>query len=269
VTLFQTVIADCAWRFGDPLPGPKRGANSHYHTLDVEGLKRLRLPPIHRDALLFFWRVSAMPQEALDVVKAWGFTAKSELVWVKTTEPCGPELGGYAKHHKTGASVTPSATAAFGMGRYSRLNHEVCLIAARGKAIDLVQRHDVRSVFFAPVGRHSEKPAAFYSIVEAMTEGPILELFARQERGGRYTCVGDELGKVMPVREGGLFDRLEDTMGNAGSEQAKVAAALKEIEEVKAANEKALREMAADPLCTPESVQETLAMVRARHAKVK
>lgn len=219
MTLFQTIICDAAWKFGDKLPGPKRGADKHYHTLTVEGLKRLRLPPIHRDALLFFWRVSAMPQEALDVVRAWGFTAKSELVWVKTTEACGAELGGYVRDPRSGVSKTPCATAAFGMGRYSRLNHEVCIIAARGKAIDLVQRHDVRSVFFAPVGEHSAKPDAFYSIVEAMTEGPILELFARRERGGRYTCVGDELGKVMAVREGGLFDRVEVVMGESEREQ--------------------------------------------------
>jgi len=204
---YQVVIADAAWRFNDSLPGPKRGADSHYHTLTVEGLKNLRLPPIHRDALMFFWRVSAMPQEALDVVAAWGFTAKSELVWVKTTGAVGTELGGYNRGPK-GRAIIPSATPSFGMGRYSRLGHEVCIIATRGRGLDLVKRHDIRSVFYAPLGEHSAKPAAFYSIVEAMTDGPILELFARAERGGRYHCVGDELGKRMAVGDGDLFRRI-------------------------------------------------------------
>jgi N6-adenosine-specific RNA methylase IME4 len=208
----QIVIADCAWLYGDSLPGKKRGASKQYHCITVEGLKNLRLPPIHRDALLFFWRVSAMPQEALDVVSAWGFTAKSELVWVKTTGAVGTELGGYNRGPK-GRAIIPSATPSFGMGRYSRLGHEVCIIATRGRGLDLVKRHDIRSVFYAPVGEHSAKPAAFYSIVEAMTEGPILELFARAERGGRFHCVGDELGKRMDVGDGDLFRNLEVNRG--------------------------------------------------------
>lgn len=161
---------------------------------------------------MFFWRVSAMPQEALDVVAAWGFTAKSELVWVKTTGPVGSELGGYVAGKKTKA-VIPAATPSFGMGRYSRLGHEVCIIATRGRGLDLVKRHDIRSVFYAPVGEHSAKPEEFFRIVEAMTEGPILELFARAERGGRYHCVGDELGKRMAVGDGELFRNLEVNRG--------------------------------------------------------
>ena len=40
---FATMIADCAWKFGDSLPGPKRGADSHYNTITTEGLRNLRL----------------------------------------------------------------------------------------------------------------------------------------------------------------------------------------------------------------------------------
>jgi len=204
---FQTVICDAPWSFSDSLPGPKRGASSHYHTITAKGLQDLRLPPIAPDALLFFWKVAAMQQEALDVIRAWGFTPKSELVWVKTTTPCGPELGGYTKRRRGAKTTTglPDATTAFGMGRTARMNHETCIVATRGKTSHLVQRHDVRSVFFAPVGVHSAKPDAFYQIVEALTEGPILELFARRERGGRYTCIGDELGVRLEVGDGELF----------------------------------------------------------------
>ncbi len=201
---FSTIIADCAWSFSDDLPGPKRGASTHYHTLDVSDLRNLRLPPLEPNALLFFWKVAAMQQEALDVIRAWGFEAKSELVWVKTTTPCGPELGGYGRDAK-GRAALPSGTPAFGMGHTARMNHETCIIATRGKTSGLVQRHDIRSVFFAPVGAHSAKPDAFYDIVEAMTEGPIAELFARKERGGRFTCFGDEIGSRLEVAPGDLF----------------------------------------------------------------
>lgn len=205
--IFSTIIADPPWSFSDDLPGPKRGADSHYTTMDIAGIRNLRLPPIAPDALLFLWKVSAMQQEALDVVAAWGFTPKSELVWVKTTTPCGPEIGGYNRDQK-GRAALPAGTPAFGMGRTARMCHETCIIATRGKTSGLVRSKSLRSVFFAPLGAHSAKPEEFYRLVEAMTEGPIAELFARRERGGRFTCYGDELGSRLESAPGDLFRRV-------------------------------------------------------------
>lgn len=168
----SVLVADPPWQFGDKLPGPKRGASSHYSTLSITELCRFPLPPIADDAILFLWRVSAMQGEALRLVEAWGFELKSELVWIKTT-----------------ASGEP----AFGMGRYVRASHETCLIARRGKA--KVRDRSVRSVFFAPRGIHSEKPGEFYQIVERLVDGPRAELFARRRRHG-WTCYGDQLPKL-------------------------------------------------------------------------
>lgn len=204
---FSTIIADPPWSFADDLPGPKRGASTHYQTLDARDLRNLRLPPLAPNAILFFWKVAAMQQEALDIIRAWRFEPKSELVWVKTTTPCGPELGGYGRDAK-GRAAFPAGTPHFGMGHTARMSHETCIIATRGKTSGLVKSKSIRSVFFAPVGAHSAKPDAFYDIVEAMTEGPIVELFARRERGGRFTCYGDELGSRLEVAPGDLFRRV-------------------------------------------------------------
>ena len=46
----------------------------------------------------------------------------------------------------------------------------------------------------APRREHSRKPDEIYPRIEALCEGPYLELFARQQWRG-WTCVGDELGK--------------------------------------------------------------------------
>ena len=54
------------------------------------------------------------------------------------------------------------------------------------------RRHDVRSVFFASVGRHSEKPEAFDALVEGLCRGPYAEVFARRRRAG-WQSYGDEL----------------------------------------------------------------------------
>lgn len=197
---FRTLVADPAWAFNDKLPevgNSRRGASKNYRTMsqkDIENhlfnghlldekLNALAAGGqlIADDALLFLWRVGAMQEEALRVIRAWGFVPKAELVWVKTTsvfnEPPSP-------------GMTPSAVLHFGMGHYTRQSHEVCLIARKGRG--KVRHRSQRSVFFAPVGEHSEKPEAFYKIVEALAEGPYLDLFARKHRPG-WTCVGDEL----------------------------------------------------------------------------
>jgi N6-adenosine-specific RNA methylase IME4 len=168
---FQIVVADCPWKFGDKLPGKKRGASSHYGCLTVAELCAFELPPIADDALLFLWRVAAMPQEALDVCKAWGFKPKSEIVWVKRTST--------SKRH-------------FGMGRYVRAEHEVCIIATRGKGLSLIANRSTRSVFEGQVGRHSEKPRAFYELVRELTTGKRCELFARKPHPG-FTAFGNQV----------------------------------------------------------------------------
>lgn len=183
-TRFSCVVADPAWQFGDKLPGSGRGAAKHYDVMSVEDICRLALPPIADDAHLFLWRVSSMQQEALDVVRAWGFQVKSELVWLKRTKT--------GKRH-------------FGMGRHVRLEHEVCLICTRGRGAGIMNRSqrstfvselylddDGGGSFEAAVGRHSEKPPEFFEIVESLVPGPRLELFAREQRLG-WTALGNEV----------------------------------------------------------------------------
>jgi N6-adenosine-specific RNA methylase IME4 len=169
--LARVLVADAPWRFGDKLPGPKRGAAKHYPTLSVAELCAFPLPPLEQDCHLFFWRVAAMQREALEVVDAWGFTVKTELVWLKLTS------GG--KRH-------------FGMGRTLRAEHETCLVGTRGRPV--VRRRDIRSTFEAPLPdrRHSAKPDDFYKLVELLCDGPYVELFARRRRVG-WQCFGNEL----------------------------------------------------------------------------
>ena len=172
---FKVIVADPPWPFKDKLPGRNRGAAKNYKLMSVPDICRLPLPPVADDAALFLWRVASMQQEALDVVRTWGFTVKSEVIWLKKT----------ASGHRW-----------FGMGRTVRAEHETCLVATRGRP--LVLNHSVRSALTtdfeglsAPAGRHSEKPEEFYRIVETLFEGPYLELFARRQREG-WTCMGDE-----------------------------------------------------------------------------
>jgi N6-adenosine-specific RNA methylase IME4 len=181
---FSVVVADPPWQFGDSLPGKSRGASKNYKTLgltDLQGFLRQTKMPIADDAVLFLWGVEAMPREALDVIDAWGFTPKAAMVWAKLTSasPCNAD-----------GSFPEGGKLHFGMGRSVRNCHERCSIAKRGKLERL--SGSVRSVFFAPVGEHSQKPEVFFDLVEKLYPGPYLELFARRKRAG-WTCLGDEV----------------------------------------------------------------------------
>lgn len=169
-SFFKVLSADPPWRFGDKLPGKSRGAAKNYKTLSVEEICKFGLPPLSSDCVLFLWRVSAMQEEALKVCRAWGFIPYAELVWQKRTK--------HGKKH-------------FGMGRIVRASHETCLIGVREKR-PKVKKKNVRSTFDAPVGRHSQKPEAFYDLIESLFDGPYVELFARRHRPG-WVCFGNEL----------------------------------------------------------------------------
>ncbi len=193
---YACVVADPPWKFGDKLPGKKRGAGKHYNVMSTRDICALRLPPIAPDALLFLWKCSSMLVDAIEVCGAWGFEIKSEIVWCKLTT-------GEVKALVVSAGADPQRLVDalplhFGMGRYVRNMHESCLIAVRGKAAGLITNHSQRSVFFAPVGAHSAKPESFYGIVEGMCPGPRVELFARVQRPG-WAAIGDSLGSTLDL----------------------------------------------------------------------
>jgi N6-adenosine-specific RNA methylase IME4 len=174
---FRVILSDPPWKFGDSLPGPKRGASSHYGCLSVSEIARFPLPPIAKDATLVLWRVASMIEEAAFIVRAWGFVPKAELVWVKT------QVGSDGRHKKL----------RIGMGRQVRNAHEVAIIATRGKGAARLSKSEP-SVVFAPRAQHSRKPDASYELLERLYEGPRVELFATREREG-WSCYGNALGE--------------------------------------------------------------------------
>jgi N6-adenosine-specific RNA methylase IME4 len=159
----RVLHVDPPWKFGDKLPGKSRGAARNYPVMHAAEIATITLPPLHDDCLLLLWRVASMQQEALDVMERWGFTLKSEIVWVKLTR------GKERKLH-------------FGMGRYTRAAHETCLLGVRGRV--RVRDRSVRDVFEAPVRAHSQKPDEIFRIAQQLHGGPYTELFGRAPRKG-------------------------------------------------------------------------------------
>lgn len=178
---YKIIYADPPWQFNNKKTGGSMssGAASKYLTTGIEGLKQMPVGDIADDnCVLIMWWVGAMPQEALDLVSAWGFTVKNMngFVWRK---------------------LTKKLLDFFGMGFYTRAGSESAIIAIKGKVKPA--SHSVRAVISAPVERHSKKPQAFRdSIVELFGDLPRLEMFAREAHEG-WDVFGNEAPKSIDL----------------------------------------------------------------------
>lgn len=226
----RVIVTDDAWPYQDKLPGAGRGAAKHYNTQPMDLIKATPLPPLYDDAVIFLWRTASFAREAFEVMEARGFTYKTEIAWFKrgvcsrckgeglvnsrkyveqTTIPLSGAPGRVYDGTMRGRCVACEGRGekdGFGMGRIVRGSHEICLIGVRGRAIDHVLSHSVRSAFetienseiVAPTGAHSEKPEAFYRLVETLFPGPYFELHARRPRPG-WTSAGHQLENAEPT----------------------------------------------------------------------
>jgi N6-adenosine-specific RNA methylase IME4 len=163
---YRTIVADPPWRTHQPpalgcgVGFPKVGPNQAlpYATLTVDEIEALPVRGLADDAChLYLWTINRYVEAAYRIVRAWGFAPSTLLVWAKT--PMGMGAGGaYA------------------------LTTEYALFARRGGGA-YEQRHPT-SWFQWPRGPHSRKPEAFLDIVEQVSPGPYVELFARRARFG-------------------------------------------------------------------------------------
>lgn len=179
-TKYRLIYGDPPWQYRDKAAAGQRGAGYKYPLMTIADIKALPIAAIADPSgcLLALWWVPPMPQEALDVVKAWGFSLRTMqgFTWHKTTK--------HGKDH-------------FGMGNWTRANAECCLFATMGK----VKRASagVRSLIVSPVGRHSEKPPeARDRLVTLLGDVPRVELFARAPTPG-WDVWGNEVESTLQL----------------------------------------------------------------------
>lgn len=172
---FDVILADPPWRFNAwSDKGKGRSPDQHYPTLQLPDLQALDVGSLAGDnCALFLW--ATWPNLFRDVpalLDSWGFTYRSlAFIWIKS-------------NRKNGGLFT-------GLGYYTRANSEPCLLAVRGSMP--VSDHGVHQVIYAPIGRHSEKPAEAYERIERLYPGrKYLELFARSRRPG-WAAWGNEV----------------------------------------------------------------------------
>lgn len=169
---YKVIYADPPWRYQDRTP-PQGGAESHYPTMKIEDICAMPIADLADDnCVLFMWATYPLLPEAIQTLKAWGFTYKSvAFTWIK--------------QNKSGNGWF------FGLGRWTRGNPEICLIGVKGKPSRISA--SVANLTIAPLSRHSEKPAIIRDkIVELMGDVPRIELFARKTAEG-WDSWGNEI----------------------------------------------------------------------------
>lgn len=173
-TTFTTILIDPPT---DILQGGELGANRHYDLLTMEQLKHLPVPRLAaKDAHLWLWSTNAALEGSIDLIRAWGFTRRSILTWVK------PRLG---------------------LGVYLRNSSEQLLFATRGKAPVLFKAQPTWA--FMPLQDHSHKPEEIFAIIERVSPGPYLELFARRRPPSDkdWSVWGNEIDSDISLAEHG------------------------------------------------------------------
>lgn len=172
-TRYRTIVADPPWEYPEGFAtrsrtpgkwtGPVRHYTLPYASMPVEDIMAL---PVHdlaeRDARLFLWTTNRFLEDAFDVIRAWRFKYRQTLTWKKLDGLSG--------------SVAP--------------NSEFLLVAARG-APGLLSRLPNAVIERSQTKEHSRKPDVFLDLIEQVSPGPYLELFARRQRLGWDTW-GDE-----------------------------------------------------------------------------
>jgi N6-adenosine-specific RNA methylase IME4 len=155
---YPVIYADPAWKL-DFSTSLNRSFENHYPTMTLDEIKGLKVSDLATpDAVLFLWAISAMLPDAIEVMRAWGFTYKANAAWVKNQ---------------------------VGMGFWFRNQHELLLVGTRGEMPLPLEENRLSSVISSPRQEHSEKPPRIFQIIEQMyPDLPRIELFARKQYPG-------------------------------------------------------------------------------------
>ncbi|ALK09046.1 MT-A70 family methyltransferase [Blastochloris viridis] len=165
---FATVLADPPWQFVNRTGkiAPEHRRLSRYGTLSLAEIMALPVADIVRPtAHLYLWVPNALLPEGLEVMRAWGFAYKANIVWHKLRKDGGSD--------------------GRGVGFYFRNVTELILFGTRGKGARTLAPGRTQVNYLGTRKReHSRKPDEQYSLIEACSPGPFVELFSRGTRAG-------------------------------------------------------------------------------------
>ena len=172
---YKTILADPPWQFqnrtGKVAPEHKR--LNRYPTMTLEEIKALPVQEVaDENSHLYLWVPNALLIEGLEVMKAWGFQYKTNIIWEKVRNDGEPD--------------------GRGVGFYFRNVTEILLFGVKGTNVRTLSpgRSQV-NLIRSKKREHSRKPDEMIDQIERCSAGPYLELFARGQREG-WTMWGNQ-----------------------------------------------------------------------------
>lgn len=167
---YGVIYADPPWQFqnrtGKVAPEHKR--LMRYETMTLDDIKALPVESIAGDKChLYLWVPNALLPDGLAVMEAWGFEYKGNIVWEKVRKDGQPDGRGVGFYFR---NVTELLL--FGIKKKSSPNRTLDPARSQVNLIRAMKRE------------HSRKPDEIIPIIEACSEGPRIELFARGDREG-------------------------------------------------------------------------------------
>ena len=172
--VFSTILADPPWQFSNRTGkmAPEHRRLLRYSTMTLKDIMELPIPQMAASkSHLYLWVPNALIQEGLEVMRRWGFTYKTNIVWYKIRKDNGPD--------------------GRGVGFYFRNVTELLLFGIRGGMRTLPPGRRQVNLMATRKREHSRKPDEMYDLIESCSPGPYLELFARYHRKG-WAQWGDE-----------------------------------------------------------------------------
>ena len=156
---FDIIYADPPWRY-DFAETSNRKIENQYTTMDNNDIANMKVPA-KDNCVLFMWATAPKLIEALDVMKAWGFTYKTHAVWDKQK---------------------------IGMGYWFRGQHELLMVGVKGKFSPPDSTIRISSVIKEERSQHSKKPDSIADYIDlAYYNKSKIELFCREPRTGWYS----------------------------------------------------------------------------------
>lgn len=165
---FKTLYVDPPWQ-QPMMPILKRRPHTAkalpYKTMSLAEIQALNVGQLADVGChLWLWTTNKFLHPAFHIIEAWGFKYMMTITWVKKS----------------------------GCGIYFASTTQHLLFAYYKKCYFNRARYRPTHFITPPPRRHSQKPDEAYELIEAISEPPRLELFARKQRQG-WSVWGNEV----------------------------------------------------------------------------
>ena len=173
---YNTVVIDPPWEIsltGKVKLRPNRRVELPYKTMTLEEIKDFPIDEFaNNGAHIYMWITNKMLRHSWDIFTSWNVNYHLTLPWVK---PNG---------------IAPCFAYKFAS--------EFLILGFYRKPMQKFSRGGKLNWIKASSGKHSEKPEVFYRLIEEMSPGPRIDVFARKRHDG-FDAYGDEIEPMVQL----------------------------------------------------------------------